>query len=269
MTIHNDSETSTTSGDRRSGDRPRVAFVTGGAQGIGAAIAGRLARSCSTVVVGDLNEAGAEAVSKGLREDFGIDSHAVRLDVTSSDSVRRAAEETVRLCGRVDVLVNNAGISNDGPSLEQSDELWDRTLRVNLTGAFYGAREFAAHMREGGAIVNISSIAALAATQPERHVAYDVSKAGIIALTRTLGVEWADVGIRVNAVAPGYTDTAILRDVGSAQPAVLQQWLSQVPQRRLIDPGDIAEVVAFLASDRAAAITGQLVIADGGWSASA
>jgi len=269
MTIQHGSRTSTTEGDEQSGSRPRVAFVTGGAQGIGAAIAARLARDCSAVVVGDLVESGAETVSKELREGIGIDSHAVQLDVTDSASVRRAAEETVRLCGRVDVLVNNAGISNDGPSLEQSDELWDRTLRVNLTGAFYGAREFAAHMREGGAIVNISSIAALAATRPERHVAYDVSKAGIIALTRTLGVEWAGAGIRVNAVAPGYTDTAILREVGSAEPAVLRQWLSQVPQGRLIDPGDIAEVVAFLASDSAAAITGQLVVADGGWSASA
>ena len=259
--------TATTSDARRAA--PRVAFVTGGAQGIGSAIAGRLARQCSAVVIGDLNEAGAEEVSKGLRDEYGVDSHAVRLDVTDSDSVRTAAEETLRLCDRIDVLVNNAGISNDGPSLEQSDELWDRTLRVNLTGAFYGAREFGRHMQAGGAIVNISSIAALATTQPERHVGYDVSKAGIIALTRTLGVEWADRGIRVNAVAPGYTDTAILREVGSSDPAVLEQWLSQVPQRRLIDPADIAEVVAFLASDKAAAITGQLVIADGGWSASA
>lgn len=264
--MNSDSETATSGPEPR---RERVAFVTGGAQGIGAAIGARLARDCSAVVVGDLNEAGAEAMSKALRAEFGVESFGIALDVTSSESVRQAAAETVRLCGRVDVLVNNAGISNDGPSLEQSDELWDRTLRVNLTGAFYGAREFAARMSDGGAIVNISSIAALVATQPERHVAYDVSKAGIIALTRTLGVEWAAAGIRVNAVAPGYTDTAILRDVGSAEPAVLRQWIGQVPQRRLIDPADIAEVVAFLASEQAAAITGQLVVADGGWSASA
>ncbi|ASR35251.1 hypothetical protein BAY61_09910 [Prauserella marina] len=232
----------------------KVAFVTGGAQGIGAAISARLAEEGATVVVGDLNTG---------------DPGTVALDVTDPASVAAAAKTTVERHGRVDILVNNAGISNDTPTLDHSDEEWHRIIGVNLTGAFFASREFGRHLESGGAIVNISSIAALLAGRPERHVAYDVSKAGIIALTRTLGVEWAPRGIRVNAVAPGYTDTPILRNVGSSAPEVLDEWRSQVPQSRLIDPDEIASVVTYLASPGASAITGQVVVADAGYTASA
>ncbi|MDQ0381279.1 SDR family NAD(P)-dependent oxidoreductase [Amycolatopsis thermophila] len=248
----------------------KVAFVTGGAQGIGAAISAALAEAGATVVIGDLDEERAGRTAGEVAAAAGGKAGAVAVDVTDPVSVAAAARATLDRHGRVDVLVNNAGISNDQPTFEHDDATWDRTIAVNLSGAFFAAREFGRHMRErGGAIVNISSIAALVAGSPERHVAYDVSKAGIIALTRTLGVEWAPLGIRVNAVAPGYTDTEILRAVGSANPEVLDTWLSQVPQRRLIDPAEIARVVTYLASDGASAITGQLIVADGGYSASA
>ncbi|WP_431879817.1 SDR family NAD(P)-dependent oxidoreductase [Amycolatopsis sacchari] len=237
----------------------KVAFVTGGAQGIGAAISTRLAGDGATVVIGDLD----------IDRAHGIGADVVPLDVSDPASVTSAARTTVERHGHVDILVNNAGISNDVPTLDHSDEAWQRIIGVNLTGAFLASREFGRRMDPGAGIVNISSIAALTAGRPERHVAYDVSKAGVIALTRTLGVEWAPRGIRVNAVAPGYTNTQILRDVGSSNPEVLDAWRAQVPQGRLIEPAEIASVVAFLASDAASAITGQVIVADAGYTGSA
>ncbi len=248
----------------------KVAFVTGAARGIGAAIARRLADCGATVVVGDIHPDRAQDTGEAICAATGRETAALGIDVSDSASVTAAARATVERFGRVDVLVNNAGIANDHATFDHDDATWERTLAVNLTGVFYASREFGRHLGEhGGAIVNISSIAALVAGRPERHVAYDVSKAGVIALTRTLGVEWAPLGVRVNAVAPGYSDTEILREVGAGDPAILDDWLSQVPQRRLIDPADIARVVSYLASDDAAAITGQLIVADGGYTASA
>jgi NAD(P)-dependent dehydrogenase (short-subunit alcohol dehydrogenase family) len=127
-------------------------------------------------------------------------------------------------------------------------------------------REFAHELfKTHGTVVNISSIAAFAATRPEIHVGYDATKAGVAALSRTLGVEWAPRGVRVNAVAPGYTNTELLKAVGSDSPEILEAWLSQTPQRRLLEPIEIAEVVVFLSSPASRAITAQTIVADGGY----
>ncbi|MGW5692352.1 SDR family NAD(P)-dependent oxidoreductase [Streptomyces asiaticus] len=245
-------------------------FITGAAQGIGAAIAQRMSEAGATVIIGDLNLDQAERTAKSLTASTGNKVGAVPLNVADTASVQTTAQTVREAYGEVDVVVNNAGISNDAAAVEHTDADWDRVIAVNLTGAFKVSREFGKYFPDhGGAVVNISSIAALLAGRPERHVAYDVSKAGIIALTRTLAVEWASRGVRVNAVAPGYTETEILLAVGASNPAVLEEWLSQIPQRRLIQPREIADVVTYLASDTSSAITGQLVVADGGYTSAA
>jgi NAD(P)-dependent dehydrogenase (short-subunit alcohol dehydrogenase family) len=183
--------------------------------------------------------------------------------------VHGLADAALTRFGRVDHLVNCAGMSLDSPSLEHPDADWRRVVDLNLSGTFYTCREFGRHLiATRGTIVNISSIAAFAATSPEIHVGYDATKAGIIGLTRTLGVEWAAQGVRVNAVAPGYTNTEMLKTVGADQPETMASWLTQTPQRRLVEPEEIAEVVFFLSSPASSAITAQTVLADGGYTAS-
>jgi len=243
-----------------------VAVVIGGAGGIGRAVAERFARAGARVVVADLREADAVATAREIAEASGSSVSGEAVDVTSSASVDDLASRVVAGLGGVDHVVNCAGISLDGPSAEHSDAEWRRVLDINLSGTFAACRAFAPALFDAqGTIVNIASIAGFAATRPEVHVGYDASKAAIVALTRTLAVEWADRGVRVNAVAPGYTNTELLKEVGSASPAVLQTWIEQTPQRRLMEPADIAEVVYFLSSPASRAITAQTIVADGGY----
>jgi NAD(P)-dependent dehydrogenase (short-subunit alcohol dehydrogenase family) len=243
----------------------RVALVTGGAQGIGHAIAVELHRRGHHVVIADVNVDAALAAAGALGADR---ASSLAIDVSSSASVDAARDEILARHGHMDVLVNNAGVAANSPTLEQSDADWQRVLDVNLTGVFHMCRAFGpALVERRGAIVNISSIAAFAAPRPEVHAGYDATKAAVAAFTRTLAVELAASGVRVNAVAPGYADTDMLRSVGVDDPDTMAAWMSAIPQRRLIPPVEIARVVAFLASDDASAITGQTILADGGWAA--
>lgn len=175
------------------------------------------------------------------------------------------AGEVVRRFDRVDVLVNNAGIAHEDAALDVTDEVWHRVLDVDLTGTFVACREFGRHFvrRRSGSIVNISSIAAFIGSNPEYHVAYDVAKAGVSQLARSLAVEWAQYGVRVNAVAPGRTRTPILDTVGMDDPRRMTQWIDQIPMGRLLEAEEIAAAVAFVALD-AAAMTGQTLLVDGG-----
>lgn len=240
----------------------QVALVTGASRGIGRAIAVELAREGWAVCVNYLKHwEAAESLVRQLR-DGGHMAIAVGADVADRQAVEAMVRATKAELGPVDLLVNNAGISRQGLFQDTDDETWDRTLAVNLTGARNTAKAVLPHMlsEKRGCIINISSIWGLRGASCE--VAYACSKAAIIGLTRSLALELAPSGIRVNCVAPGCIETDMVRALGEETRAML---VEETPMGRLGTPEDIAHAVAFLASKRAAFLTGQVLTADGGF----
>ncbi len=246
----------------------KVAVVTGGAGDIGKAIALQLHNLGAVVVLVDLKEDVARVAAEVGA--FGAKADWLALDVSDSKAVDTGFAEVVRRHGGLHVMVAAAGIAYDQTTLEHSDENWHRVMKVNLDGAFFCVRAAGRHMAisGGGSIIAISSICAVTTSGPERHIGYDVSKAGVAHMCRNVAVEWADKNIRVNAVGPGYTNTVLLNGVGMQNPAMLKQWLQDIPVHRLMEPHEIADTVAFLASDAASGITGHELMVDGGYSAS-
>lgn len=247
-----------------------VAIVTGAADGIGWATAQRLAADGLRVALLDLR---AEA-SQARAAELGPDHLGLGCDVSSEESVEAAVAAVLARFGRIDALVNNAGIGDQtGPTTKQSVQAFDRVLAVHLRGTFLMSRAVAGHMlqtapapgRGRGAIVNLGSIASSTGL-PARN-AYCAGKAGVLGMTRAMASEWARSGIRVNAVAPGYVRTALVAELelkGAIDAAAIRR---RTPLGRMAEPGEIAEVIAFLASDRASYVTGALIPVDGGWTA--
>jgi NAD(P)-dependent dehydrogenase (short-subunit alcohol dehydrogenase family) len=240
----------------------RVAVVTGGAQGLGASIARRLNRDGLRVVVADVNAAGA----KELAQSLGADDAALGLevDVTSDDSVQALMTQVQTAYGRLDVLVNNAGILKRTPSAELSTDQWVRELDVNLGGTMRCSRAAFDLLRTGEnpSIINLGSVGSTLGL-PLR-LAYSTAKSGMLGLTRTLAAEWGSFGIRVNAIAPGYIDTDLMRSGFGEGVLDEQEILNRTPLRRLGSPDEIANVASFLASSDASFVTGILLKADGG-----
>jgi 3-oxoacyl-[acyl-carrier protein] reductase len=238
----------------------QVAVVTGGGTGIGLAISTAVAREGATVSIVDVNLDNAREAAAAI-EKAGGSAEAQEADVSASGPVKAAFQEVLKRHGRMDILVNNAGITRDGLLLRMSDEQWERVVDINLRGAFYCSRAAARAMVRAryGRIVNIASVVGVAGNPGQAN--YVASKAGLIGLTKALAQELAPRGITVNAVAPGFIKTA-MTDALSEE--VRKALLAKVPLGRLGTPEDVAEVVAFLASPRAAYITGQTVIVDGG-----
>lgn len=241
----------------------RIAIVTGAAQGMGRVIAEQLRDLGAIVVLADRSDAVAATA-----KDLGPNADWVRMDVTDSASVDRAIADVVTRHGRLDILVANAGISYEEDTATHTDEAWRRVMNVNLDGVFYCVRAAGREMINsgGGSIVAISSIAGVTAVRPEVHIGYDVSKAGVAHLCRNVAIEWAAHKVRVNAVGPAYADTQMLAQVGVSRPEVMRTWLSDMPIGRLIAPREVADAVAFLASDAASGITGHELMVDGGYS---
>lgn len=236
----------------------QTAIVTGGASGIGEAIATRLARSGAAVAIVDLDLEGGERVAAAI----GTGAFAIRADITKSAEVERAVSAVLARTGRIDILVNDAGMAGKAaPIWEQTNEDWDRNIALNLTAIFYFCRAVAPHMRERGygRIVNIASIAGKEGNP--RMIAYSASKAGVIGLTKSLGKELATDGICVNAVAPAVVRTRILDQL---TPEQVEYMTDRIPMRRTGTPEEVAAVVHFLCSPECSFVTAQCYDCSGG-----
>ena len=236
----------------------KTALVTGAAQGIGFEIARGLAEAGARVIIADMNPATGEQAASSIGATF------EPLNVTDSGAVRDLA---ARL-GALDVLVNNAGIVRNVPSEDISDADWEVVMSVNVNGLFWCCREFGRKMLDAGSgsIVSTASMSGLISNHPQPQSGYNASKAAVIHLTRSLAGEWAARGVRVNAVAPGYTATP-MTILGLETPEWRETWLKETPMGRLAEPREIAPAVLYLASEASSFVTGHTLVVDGGYTA--
>ena len=238
----------------------KVAVVTGAARGIGQAIAQRLAQEGADVAICDL-QAEWLAETAAIVEGAGRKALPLAVDVGDSAAVTACINEVVKVLGKVDIMVNNAGITKDTLLVRMSDDDWDAVLRVNLKGTFLFSRAVAKHMmkQRGGAIVNIASISGIIGTAGQAN--YAASKAGVIALTKSTANELAARGVRANAIAPGFISSKM---TDALSEDVRNQYLSRIPLGRFGAVKDIADAVVFLASEQSSYLTGQTLNVNGG-----
>ena len=244
----------------------KVAVVTGAARGIGKSIATQLGQDGYAVMIADIRLDAAAETAQELAQQ-GLKVAPVYVDVSDAAACTRMIDATIAQYGRLDVLVNNAGISRPQPTLEVSPEDWQRMINIQLNGGFYCAqaagRQMVKQGEDSGSIINITSINTEAAF-PQR-ASYCVAKAGMGMLTKVLAIEWAQYGIRVNGVGPAHTETEMtLQNIQKGVIAV-EALQKRIPLGRLAKPLDIANAVSFLVSDKASFITGQMLYVDGGY----
>ena len=240
------------------GLRDRVVIVTGGAQGIGEACARRFAREGARVVVADVQDARGQALAAELGASY------LHCDVGDKAQVDTLVAQVMRAHGRIDVLVNNAGIFKAADFLDVTEADFDAVLRVNLKGAFLVGQAVAREMARAGrgSIVNMSSVNSVLAIPS--IASYNVSKGGINQLTRAMALALADKGVRVNAVGPGTIATELAAQAVLTSEDARNKIMMRTPMKRLGEPGEIADVVAYLASDAASYVTGEILVVDGG-----
>ena len=240
-----------------------VAVVTGAASGLGRATALGLAEAGAFVVCADIRV----DANRSVVEELGPDrSAAFEADVTDQGAVEALTEFASRQTGSIDVLVTSAGIGGRGVAAEYEDDLWSRVIDVNLTGTFRTCRSVGRRMidqESGGSIITVASIGGMVAFPGS--VGYQASKGGVVQLTRSVAVEWAMHGIRVNAISPGHIATEIVRRQWETEPELKEYFLSRTPLGRLGSPEDVVGAVVFLASPAAGMITGQVLAVDGGY----
>jgi NAD(P)-dependent dehydrogenase (short-subunit alcohol dehydrogenase family) len=243
----------------------RTALVTGGNQGLGRAFAFGLAEAGATVAISGRNaerneKVVAEAAAAGHR------FHAITADITSAAEVDRMTAEAIEKLGHLDVLVNNAGTCYHGESWTVTEDQWDAVFDLNVKALWACSLAAGAHMRErgSGSIVNIGSMSGMIVNRPQMQPAYNASKAAVHHLTKSLAAEWGPLGIRVNALAPGYCKTEM---APVDRPEFKRHWIDDTPMLRYAMPEEIAPSVVFLASDASSFITGSVLVADGGYTA--
>jgi NAD(P)-dependent dehydrogenase (short-subunit alcohol dehydrogenase family) len=245
----------------------QVAVVTGGARGIGFSLAGALARLGVHValldVLSDVTDSAGNLAAAGVK------TLGLRVDVTSEDALVIAFAEVSRELGSPSVLVNAAGITIWEDSLEGTKASWSKVIEVNLTGTYLTCQAFGRACRDaghGGAIVNVSSMSSTVVNIPQHQVSYHASKAGVDMVTKA-AVEWAPLGIRVNAVAPGDILSDMTRRFTAANPELAEQWRGLIPAGRMGEPADLDGLVALLCSSASSYLTGQSIVIDGGYTA--
>lgn len=250
------SEAPIEAGRRRS--QPGGVVVTGAAQGLGKAIARRFAEDGGNVVALDLSDAVTQ-----LATDLGAGHDAVVGDATDPEVLRRACERAAELGGGLRTVVLNAGVISPGETVGYPIEEWDRVLGVNLRGTFIGAQVARPFLGEGGSLVLLSSISGSRGFGA--RAAYCASKAGVDGLVRSFAMEWGPDGIRVNAVAPGTIETEMQKAMVASGRVSVERYVDRIPMNRIGRPEEIADAVAYLASDRASYISGVTLAVDGGW----
>lgn len=246
----------------------KVVIITGGANGIGLAMAKAFAINGAHLMLIDINTDAMERAAVSLTgEKTRISVEIFQASVNDEEAVASAFSWCLERFGRVDILLNNAGISVNKPSLELSGEEWRKGIEVNLNGVFFCAQAAAKIMvrQKKGVIINTASMYGLISA-PER-AAYCSAKAGVVSLTKTLAVEWAPYGIRVNAIGPGYTLTPLIEELGNNNRLDLEALCRKTPLGRLGTPEEMAQLALFLASEAAGFVTGHTLVADGGWTA--
>lgn len=247
----------------------RGAIVTGAGRGLGQAMSLALAQAGANVAVFDVNPDDAEATAKEIKA-LGVNSFSAQIDVTDSEQVQHGILLASEKLGSLDILVNNAGVTSRSPfeDLEQQD--WERVLNVNLGGIYQCSRWVAKHLieqKKPGVIINIASISGFVGNRGGYNSHYCATKGGVIALTRSLAVEWAPHNIRVNAIAPGYFVTPMTDRLKNINRAFYDELIGRVPLGRFGNAPDLAGAVIYLASDASAYVTGHILVVDGGYTA--
>lgn len=245
----------------------KVVVITGGGSGIGAASCLLFSQHGANVIVADIDVKSAQKTVAQIIAQKGI-AQAVKMDVTDYANVENALDSIVTAYGKIDIMVNNAGIMNSqrAPTAQHTFEDWDRVIAINQTGVFYCLRAVLKHMMDqgSGSIVNIASLAGLKASG--HNLAYSASKFAVVGMTKSAAMEYAPYDIRVNAVCPSYTQTPMLDSVVEKQPGIDKKLLRYVPMSRFAEAEEIAEAVIWIASDQTKFITGQTITIDGGLS---
>ncbi len=247
--------------------RGRVAVVTGGGRGLGLEMADALAEQGARIALLDLVV--DQAVPQRISATREVDAAGFVCDVTDTESIGRAFAAIERQLGTPGVLVNAAGIASWADSATVPAAAWRQVIDVNLTGTFLTCQAFAGAVVAGqgsGTIVNVSSMSAFVVNVPQHQAAYNASKAGVDQLTRSLAVEWADRGIRANAIAPGYFLSDMTRQFVDKNPEIGAGWRARIPVGRIGEPADLRGLVTFLASDASRYVVGESIVIDGGYS---
>ena len=241
----------------------RVALITGGARGIGKAMASALGQAGAKLAIADLNIEMAEATVTELK-DTGLEAMAINVDVADQISVRAMVASVTKHYGTLDIAFNNAGVNYNSAAEDTTMEEWDKTFDINLRGVFMCCQEEGRIMlKQGkGVIINMASMGGILVPHPQKQAAYNAAKAGVAHLTRSLATEWASRGVRVNSLSPGLINTELLQS--DALKHLRSVWMPQIPIEKFGEVEDLQGTIVYLASDAAAYMIGQDVVIDGG-----
>ena len=246
----------------------RTAIVTGGARGLGRSMASGLASYGADIAIADVDLEGAEDAADEM-QGAGVKSMAIRADVTSEEDAARAVKRILDEWGRLDILLNNAGIALLSAAEETSLDDFKHIYEVDVFGVFNFAKAVFPPMaaQGSGCIINIASIAGLVSLFPQKHASYNSAKSAVILLTKSLAVEWQPFGIRVNAIAPGFMMTPRAIELRKENPDRWNQWMDRVPMGRAGQPDELSGAVVYLASNASSYVTGSVLLVDGGYTA--
>ncbi len=242
----------------------KAIYVTGGASGIGKSVATALAEAGADVAIVDVNLEGAEAVAKEIADATGSKTIAIRCDVTNQEDVEAMVAEVAGTYGKLDACFNNAGICLNVPAEEMTFEQWNKVININLNGVFLCATAAGRVMlKQGyGSIINTASMSGHIVNVPQPQCAYNASKAGVSMLTKSLAIEWAKKGVRVNCISPGYIGTDLTLNSEALKP-LIEQWNAMAPMGRVGRPEELQSIVVYLAGDTSSFTTGSDIIVDG------